>query len=60
MHTWSDKAFNGTNVNPALPALHGGSLENTLAVPFIEKNYLNLLNTSVTMLRYVFERVMSL
>ena len=38
MHTLSDKAFNYTIVNPALPSLHDGSLETTLTVPFIEKN----------------------
>ena len=34
IHTLSDKAFQGTVVNRALPFLHGGSLEYTLTVPF--------------------------
>ena len=32
IHTWSNKAFEGTVVNRALPSLHGGSLEITLTV----------------------------
>ena len=32
-HTWSDKAFNSTNVSRALQSLLGGSLEITLTVP---------------------------
>ena len=33
INTWSDRAFKGTVVNPALPSLHGGLLEITLTVP---------------------------
>ena len=35
MHTY-EKAFKGTVVNRALPSLHGGSLEITLTVPFMD------------------------
>ena len=48
-----------TIVNPALSSLKGGALEIKLTVP-LKKKKKNLLNTSVTMLRYVFERVVSL
>ena len=33
IHIWLDKAFKGSDVNRALPSLHGGSLEFTLNVP---------------------------
>ena len=38
IHTWSDKAFNRTVLNPALSPLHGGSLEITLTVPLSALN----------------------
>jgi len=40
IHSWSDKALKSTLVNRALPSLHGGSLEITLAVPSRQQNFL--------------------
>ena len=37
MHTY-EKAFKGTVVNRAFPAVHGGTLKITLTVPF-NQNY---------------------
>ena len=39
-HYRSNKVFQGTNVNRALPILHGESLQMTLTVPFINCNCL--------------------
>ena len=32
IHTWSEKSFNGTNVNRALPSLNRGALKITFKV----------------------------
>ena len=37
IHTWSDKAYNGTVVNRTFPSFYGGSLELTLTVPLKSK-----------------------
>ena len=37
IHTGSDNAFKGTDINRTLPSLHGGLFEITLTVPLIRK-----------------------
>ena len=39
IHTWPEKASNGTLVNRVLQTLHGGSLKITLTVPLNEKRH---------------------
>ena len=42
IHTWSDKAFNGTVVNRAMSSVHGESLGNTLTVPLTYYESINV------------------